>query len=725
MARIKYTGPLSTVQLQRAPVQNKTQTEFDEVSRLKLQECLAVRQQQSMEMVRIMLHVSFGTLFYLREFLPLGSFDDRDLKQTQREQKYSYEEFINGRTRTESPEGSQDLGFGKGKRGQPLKIILRNSDPKADMILDLLEHGVFDALGKNYLEAIQLTVLVDKDEPQNVLETYTFSFKYTGARGDVNSRLESLSLDPVGCIADMKSAQTARTGLEMIVRRLITLSAFLPTLPNKRNLGIHLFYTEDCPPEYEPPGFAKSTNDTFKYPFNENWQRETQSCGTMNSRCHAVGLNVTSLKWTGPDSEGSEALPRIPLQIEYNDKVRREADIELANEEISSLTLSRNESSLEATQDIAERQKLQMMIPTQVSSYPDSDLVPTQPIYTVSATDIGGVNTDHNMRLSQKKILQIEKFSRMQIPGLAKGTDNLAIGLVKCQCGWDGEEPGMITCSFCRTRQHLLCYGFESPNDSRILDPHACYQCLLEPDETQLLREMHTLVLLRRALKIILDEGFPSKTSTFTQKLHCNGQTVVQITDLLRKHKFLQPTPGSKSKGFLQKGLPKFIVASAEDTRERMQREILHPFAKIHHHYVSQDMDSLPGTKPITDDQQLSQGPASSMNDGRAYGQGPQSSDVEGNKNPGHKTRRTQVESHGQVELQGILQPATSLGNGSDKFSRGMMTSDRIRSQPQTPSSRHQSDENPLRRSSRKRRKISNYSRLIDVGVVSGGDESD
>lgn len=56
--------------------------------------------------------------------------------------------------------------------------------------------------------------------------------------------------------------------------------------PDKRNLGIHLFYTEDCPPEYEPPGFAKSTNDTFKYPFNENWQRETQSCGTMDSGCH-------------------------------------------------------------------------------------------------------------------------------------------------------------------------------------------------------------------------------------------------------------------------------------------------------------------------------------------------------------------------------------------------------------------------------------------------------
>ncbi|ODM22937.1 hypothetical protein SI65_00526 [Aspergillus cristatus] len=722
MARIKYTGPLSTVQLQRTPVQKQTQAEFEEVSRLKLQECLAVRQQQSMEMVQIMLHVSFGTLFYLREFLPLGSFDDRDLKQTQREQKYSYEEFINGRTRTESPKEIQDLGFGKGKRGQPLKIILRNSDPKADMVLDLLEHGVFDALSKNYLEAIQLTVLVDKDEPQNVLETYTFSFKYTGARGDVNSRLESLSLDPVGCVADMKSAQTARTGLEMIVRRLITLSTFLPTLPNKRNLGIHLFYTEDCPPEYEPPGFAKSTNDTFKYPFNENWQRETQSCGTMDSGCHAVGLNVTSLKWTGPDPEGSEALPKIPPQIEYNDKVQRAADIGLTSEEIPNPMLSRDGSFLEATQDIAERRKLQMMIPA--SSYPDSDLVPTQPIYTVSATDTGGVNIDHNMRLSQKKALQIEDFSRMQIPGLARETENLANVLIKCQCGWDGEEPEMITCSFCHTRQHLLCYGFENPNDSRIPDSHACYQCLLEPDETQLLREMHTLVLLRRALKIILDEGFPSKTSIFTQKLHCNGQTVVQITDLLRKHKFLQPTPGSKSKGFLQKGLPKFVVPSAEDTRKRMQHEILHPFAKIYHHYVSQDTGSIPGAKLITDDQQMSQGPASSMDDGRAYGQGPQSSNAGGNKSPGHKRRHTQMESHGQVERQDVLRPATSLGNRSDKFGTGMMASDRIRSQPQTPSSRHQSDENRLRRSSRKRRKISNYTRLIDVGAASSGDES-
>lgn len=82
------------------------------------------------------------------------------------------------------------------------------------------------------LEAVQLTILVDKDAPENVLESYTFSFRYTRAEGDVNNCLESLSLEPMGCVADMKTAQTARIGLETIVRRLITLSAFLPTLPS-------------------------------------------------------------------------------------------------------------------------------------------------------------------------------------------------------------------------------------------------------------------------------------------------------------------------------------------------------------------------------------------------------------------------------------------------------------------------------------------------------------
>ena len=65
MARVKYTGPTSTVQLQPAQVRNKTQAESEEVTRLKLEERLALKQQQSLEMVQIMLHVSVSPSFAL------------------------------------------------------------------------------------------------------------------------------------------------------------------------------------------------------------------------------------------------------------------------------------------------------------------------------------------------------------------------------------------------------------------------------------------------------------------------------------------------------------------------------------------------------------------------------------------------------------------------------------------------------------------------------------
>lgn len=70
--------------------------------------------------------------------MPLGCFDDRDLKQAQKERKLSYREFINGKARSDKLQRSPSPAFGQGKRGQPLKIVIRNSDPKADVILDVL-----------------------------------------------------------------------------------------------------------------------------------------------------------------------------------------------------------------------------------------------------------------------------------------------------------------------------------------------------------------------------------------------------------------------------------------------------------------------------------------------------------------------------------------------------------------------------------------------------------
>lgn len=91
----------------------------------------------------------------------------------------------------------------------------------------------------------------------------------------------------------------------------------------------------------------------------------------------SVGLRVTSLKWTGPDPEGSEVLPTVPSDIEYTDEVPRADDIgfvyepsnlrrtEAGNDHLAldqSLTYRDDSSFQEATQDIADRQKLQNMM---------------------------------------------------------------------------------------------------------------------------------------------------------------------------------------------------------------------------------------------------------------------------------------------------------------------------------------------------------------------------
>lgn len=113
----------------------------------------------------------------------------------------------------------------------------------------------------------------------------------------------------------------------------------------KRYLEIHLFYTDDCPQEYEPRGFTPASHNHVVYPSNEHWAKETQSCGTMGGGFHryslcnepyadtvtngnkSVGLKVTSLKWTGDDQGDSTSRPEIPETVDYSEPVPRGEDI--------------------------------------------------------------------------------------------------------------------------------------------------------------------------------------------------------------------------------------------------------------------------------------------------------------------------------------------------------------------------------------------------------------
>ncbi|KAL3456311.1 HORMA domain-containing protein [Aspergillus heterothallicus] len=746
MVRIKFTGPLSAVRSQQpltrsdlpsdgsVPATPETQYAING-SLASSSEQSRREQQQSLEMVKIMLHVTFGTLFYLREFLPLPCFDDRDLKEAQKQKKFSYREFIDSNASLSPLKGDVNAPFGQGKRGQPLKVFLRGSDPKADMIVDVLETGIFDALRKNVLEAIQLTIVANKQEPDNVLESYTFSFKYSGGAGSLHSRLESLSIEPVGLVTDVKTAQTARVGLESIVRRLITLSAFLPTLPNKRALGIHLFYTEDCPPEYEPPGFAGARDGTINYPLTENWQKESQACGTMDSGWHTVGLKVTSLKWVGPEPEST---PQIPAQIEYKDAVPRIADIGFEDEGSKLITPQpRAESSQvetqEATQDAVERERLKSMMPSQEvpPSESDNDLIATQLAKSIQAEEplepekAETPATNKKLHLSARTLADIKRRQASQ-----RSEDALTPGTVQCECDWDGEEAAMIECNFCHTRQHALCYGYHETQGFSVPDVYACYKCLLGPEEEGVFDELKDIMVSRRALRIVLDEGYPVKTSSLTERIHSSGD---RITTILLKEGLLENTPGSKVKGFANSGLPRFRIPRSETTRDRIQNEIMDPRVAISHHFAGQTANGSVEIRGSRDADGLNSKATPMKGAGRDDAGMVKTSETPADtpQQP-HNLRRKSMRSNpllvaGEVDRRDIV-PATPQPSSLDtpRSTRKRTRSSQIDPEPvsATPSqSTPGQDEEAIRRSGRKRRKISNYSKLIDVGALSSGDE--
>ncbi|KAL4808262.1 HORMA domain-containing protein [Aspergillus unguis] len=761
MVRIKYTGPPTAVRPQHAqsrgglptngttPMSSppvETQAAQDSLAKLSPGEIRALQQQQSLEMVKIMLHVSFGTLFYLREFLPLQCFDDRDLKLAQKQDKFSYREFIENSSYQNGFSGVSENASGKPKRSQPLKIILRGSEPKADMLLNVLETGIFDALSKSVLEAVQLTIIADKEVPENVLESYTFTFRYTEGIKDVNKRLESLSVQPVGYVADMKSAHTARVGLESIVRRLITLSSFLPSLPNKRTLGVHLFYTDDCPLDYEPPGFSSGKDDLINYPRTESWIRESQACGKMESGWHTVGLKVTSLRWIGPEPLASEPLPQIPAGIEYNDAVPRGEDIGFKDEMLQASQIEVR-SSEEATQDAAERERLQLMMPSQEVHSSDLDLTSTQPAKRLPTL---GSESAERTRPAQKFILRKEKIAEMRNNTKQQETNGLKEwksqepAPVRCLCEWKGEEKEMLACSFCHTRQHRLCYGYLGAFKDSVPDIHACYRCLLEPKESKTLESLKNIVLGRRALSVILAEGVPNTMAAWSEKTHCTPPASSRVKEFLKRKAVLHPTPGLKPKESARKGLPAFFIPNQTEVHRVIQEEIMHPMVKIQHHYTTKHVPgsieafSPPSTSEAGGLSQPPINPIIPIRGNEQRDQGLQASETQ----PKHTDtlQHTQVSSFqrqtrersstGVVGNDALTETNLLTPQPANNSTRKRTRSSHIGPEPVpvTPSQSTtdlEQDSGGPRRSGRKRRKISNYTKLIDVGADTSGNENE
>ena len=92
-------------------------------------------------------------------------------------------------------------------------------------LTDVRKDGVFDAIKAGVLDKMQLSIILDKDKPSNVIESYTFNFKYSQRRLD-GMVLSSEHGQPI-------TLKDARTSLATLTRYLLHLTQGLPDLPRE------------------------------------------------------------------------------------------------------------------------------------------------------------------------------------------------------------------------------------------------------------------------------------------------------------------------------------------------------------------------------------------------------------------------------------------------------------------------------------------------------------
>ncbi|XP_067108494.1 zebrafish testis-expressed 38 [Osmerus mordax] len=117
--------------------------------------------------------------------------------------------------------------------------------------------GSFDALHRRYLQVAFIGVHTNPDDPNSIIESYQFKFRYT----DQGPQMDILSNKDAEMKVTMEDTKKASV---LLTRKLFLLLQNLDILPNDVCLTMKLYYYDDVTPsDYEPPGFKEGVCDTL------------------------------------------------------------------------------------------------------------------------------------------------------------------------------------------------------------------------------------------------------------------------------------------------------------------------------------------------------------------------------------------------------------------------------------------------------------------------------
>jgi meiosis-specific protein HOP1 len=139
------------------------------------------------------------------------------------------------------------------------------------------ENGVFSALEKGWLRAMDLIITSYASQPLKILEKYTYEFCYgeeTLVTIEMPDGSSEVTFDHV------------RRDIRSVIKRIIELDRVLPRLPANRFMAVQLHYTDDKPDDFQPPGFQLASPTIFEVESDRGWKPVETKFGGIITEDH-------------------------------------------------------------------------------------------------------------------------------------------------------------------------------------------------------------------------------------------------------------------------------------------------------------------------------------------------------------------------------------------------------------------------------------------------------
>ncbi|KAG9226586.1 hypothetical protein CCMSSC00406_0006189 [Pleurotus cornucopiae] len=265
----------------------------------------AITSVQSLAAVQTLLRAGLGCIAYVRNLLPADNFSPSHF--TSEDDSVSTE-----LSECSTPGSGRSSSIRQNINGFKIMTMSRGYTDEADKILNYLEHGIFDAVEKQYLRSFIFGIYLDSNDPNNIVEAYTFNFQYHKIPGTniaipvmtLDEGVKNMSLNGRDPVVDAvkggkpPTLRDVKRSVKRLLKALIHSTNNMEALPKRRFATFKVFYTESTPPEYEPPNFRPGDQKKDKWYFmthDMDEMPEKWSLGSVETGHHSVDVNVRSV----------------------------------------------------------------------------------------------------------------------------------------------------------------------------------------------------------------------------------------------------------------------------------------------------------------------------------------------------------------------------------------------------------------------------------------------